>query len=78
MTEENPTYFWNDNFTGEAEGGYFVRSEIKNFIDLLTKNGKTVVGIKYDGTYNLEFIVDQQEIKENDSNTTEGLDSSKN
>jgi hypothetical protein len=64
MTEENPTIFWDDNFKGEAEGGYYIRSEIKNFIDLLTKKGKKVVGIRYDGTYTLEFIVEQEQTKE--------------
>lgn len=53
----NDMIFWLDKFEGEAEGGYFVRNDLKDMIEKLKKNGKIPVGIKYDGSYNLEIIV---------------------
>ena len=57
ITEENPLYLWSDEFTGEAQGGYFVRNNLKEFVKVLEESGKEIVGIKFDGSYNLEILV---------------------
>lgn len=61
FNEKNPGMFWIDNFNGTAVGGYFVRNDLKEFISRLNKSGRNVVGIKFDGTYNLEVIVEANE-----------------
>ena len=53
--------FWKDDFTGKARGGYFVRNSLKEFFDKLEEKGINPVGIKYDGTYNLEIIVEEKD-----------------
>jgi len=53
--------FWKDDFTGEAHGGYYIRSSLKEFFDKLEEKGINPVGIKYDGTYNLEIIVEEKD-----------------
>jgi hypothetical protein len=55
--EENKIEFWKD---GEytAKGGYFIRSEIKTFLNKLVDNGLEPVGIIVDlESFNLEVIV---------------------
>lgn len=64
ITEDNPLVFWDEAFTGEAVGGYFVRNDLKNFISLLEKQNLRPVGIKFNGTFNLEIIVEKP--KENE------------
>lgn len=50
--------FWLQEFTeGKAEGGFFVRNTLKEFIKKLENDGKEVVGIKIDDTFNLEVII---------------------
>ena len=50
--------FWLEEFTeGAATGGFFVRNTLKEFIKKLEDDGKEVVGIKIDDTFNLEVIV---------------------
>ena len=49
--------FWLEDFEGSAQGGYFIRNMLKDFFIKLEENGKTPVGIKYDGSYNLEILV---------------------
>ena len=58
FTEENPGMFWIDDFDGTAVGGYFIRNNLKEFISRLNETGRKVVGIKFDGTFNLEVIVE--------------------
>ena len=58
FTEETPGIFWLDGFNGSAQGGYFLRNKLKEFIDSINNTGKRVVGIKLDGSYNLEVIVE--------------------
>ena len=42
---------------GEAKGGVFIKSDLKDKIDEIEKSGKDrVVGVVYDGTYDLEII----------------------
>ncbi len=65
MTEDKPTIFWNEEYNGKAYGGYFVRNNLKEFFQRLQESGRTPVGIKFDGTYNLEIIcVDPEREKE--------------
>jgi len=58
---ENKKIFWIDNFSGEATGGFFIRNDLKTFIDNLEENGLNPVGISYDGTLNLEIIVERNQ-----------------
>jgi hypothetical protein len=56
--EENKTIeFWKEgDYT--AKGGYFVRSEIKTFLNKLVDNGLEPVGIIVDlESFNIEIIV---------------------
>ena len=53
--------FWLEDFTdGKAVGGIFVRNTLKEFIKRLEDNGKKVVGIKIDDTFNLEVIIEAE------------------
>tara|TARA_R110000851_G_scaffold330546_1_gene503493 strand:- start:205 stop:393 length:189 start_codon:yes stop_codon:yes gene_type:complete len=53
--------FWLEDFTdGKAVGGHFVRNTLKEFIKRLEDNGKKVVGIKVDDTFNLEVIIEAE------------------
>lgn len=57
MEEKKTIEFWKD---GEyaAKGGYFVRSEIKTFLNKLVDSGLEPVGIIVDlESFNLEVIV---------------------
>jgi hypothetical protein len=57
MEEKKTIEFWKD---GEyaAKGGYFVRSEIKTFLNKLIDNGLEPVGLIVDlESFNLEVIV---------------------
>jgi hypothetical protein len=57
--------FWDTKNTEVNEGyqgGYYYRSDIKDFIQRLKDINKKVVGIVFDDTYNIEFItVDMEE-----------------
>lgn len=55
MTEET---FWLDEFEGKATGGYFIRNDLLKFFAKLKENGKRPVGIKFDGTWNLEILIE--------------------
>ena len=55
--EIKPQIFWLEDFEGSAQGGYFIRNMLKDFFIKLEESGKTPVGIKYDGSYNLEILV---------------------
>ena len=54
---------WNDSFKGEAIGGFFVRNELKTFINRLKAEGHIIAGIKIDTkSFNLEVLVDKDTI----------------
>lgn len=55
--EKNTIEFWKDgDYT--ARGGYFIRSEIKTFLNKLIENGLEPVGLIVDlESFNLEVIV---------------------
>lgn len=47
----------------KLERGLFVRSDLKRDIERIEKKtGKRVAGIVYDGSYNLEFLMEDIEI----------------
>lgn len=54
---ENEILFWKDgDYT--AKGGYFVRNNLKDFLQTLKDSGLEPVGIKVDmDSFNLEVIV---------------------
>ena len=57
--------FWDTKNTKENEGyegGYYYRSDIKDFIQRLKDINKEVVGIVFDDTYNIEFITKDLEL----------------
>ena len=56
-TTENEIIFWKDG-DYEAQGGYFVRNDLKTFMNTLIEKGYEPVGIKIDlESFNLEVIV---------------------
>ena len=57
MAEKKTIEFWKDgDYT--AKGGYFIRSEIKTFLNKLIDNGLEPVGLIVDlESFNLEVIV---------------------
>jgi len=42
-------------------GGYYFRSDLKDFVERIQSQGNKVVGIVIDDTYNLELIVQEEE-----------------
>lgn len=64
---EEKKIFWLDGFNGYAEGGYFLRNDLKDFFKKLEERGIRPVGIRYDGSYNLEIIVETEVKKETQS-----------
>lgn len=57
--EEEKQIFWKDGFEGEAQGGYYIRNNIKEFFKVLSDKGLNPVGISFDGSYNLEIIIEK-------------------
>jgi len=54
---ENELFFWKDG-DYDAQGGFFVRSDLKIFINKLIEAGYEPVGIKIDlDSFNLEVLV---------------------
>ena len=53
--------FWLDGWEGRAKGGYYIRNNLKEFFSKLKEKGMKPVGIAYDGSYNLEIIVEGKE-----------------
>ena len=56
MESDRDHQYWLDQFEGEAKGGYFVRNDLVNSVKRLEEQGLKVVGIRFDGTFNLELI----------------------
>ena len=56
MESDRDQQYWLDQFEGEAKGGYFVRNDLVNSVKRLEAEGLKVVGIRFDGTFNLELI----------------------
>ncbi len=58
MEADRDQQFWLDKFEGGAKGGYFVRNDLVKSIKKLESQGLKVVGIRFDGTWNLELITE--------------------
>lgn len=58
MESDRDEQFWLDQFNGNAKGGYFVRNDLVKSIKKLESQGLKVVGIRFDGTWNLELITE--------------------
>jgi len=71
--EDHVRAFININTKGNAKGGLFFRNPLIEHIEKVEKEGvDEVVGVVYDGTYNLELIT--QPIKDLDKlNIVEGV-----
>ena len=49
--------FWIDGFEGKTEGVYPLRNDLVNFMERIELHAdEKVVGIVYDGSYNLEIL----------------------
>ena len=49
--------FWIDGFEGKTEGVYPLRNDLVNFMERIELHAdEEVVGIVYDGSYNLEIL----------------------
>lgn len=61
---EKTIQFWKDGkYT--AQGGYFIRNDLKDFLNRLIEAGKEPVGIIVDlESFNLEVIVKVDEVQE--------------
>ena len=59
-------FFWLDEWDGKAKGGYFIRNKLFQFLERLEKRGMKPVAIVYDGTWNLEIIVEEKRGPEGD------------
>ena len=57
--------FWIDNFQGEVDKAYPFRSDLKESIEKLeSETNEKVVGILYDGTYNVELLTEKKDTNE--------------
>ena len=54
---KKPTIFWDEQFKGTAQGGYFVRNDLFKFFKKLKDDNKKPVGIIVGDDWNLEVIV---------------------
>jgi hypothetical protein len=59
--DRKPQMYWLDEWEGKARGGYYVRSDVVQSIKKLEKTGLKVVGIEFDGTFNLHLITEVPE-----------------
>lgn len=60
MKTETKQIFWLDGFEGKADGGYYLRNGLVKFFETLGKNNLKPVAIVFDGTWNLEILVEQK------------------
>tara|TARA_Y100001937_G_C6934990_1_gene247710 strand:+ start:114 stop:314 length:201 start_codon:yes stop_codon:yes gene_type:complete len=56
MESDRDDQFWIVEYEGAAKGGYFIRNDLFKSIKRLEEQGLKVVGIRFDGTWNLELI----------------------
>lgn len=61
-TEDKPVVFWSGS-NAKGKGGYFIRNNLKEFIERLIEHGENPIGIAYNGSYNLEIIVEDKDTK---------------
>ena len=63
--DENVRAFVDLKAQGPAKGGYFFRSLLKEQIEMIEEGGDVfVVGVVYDGSYNLEILTQTKEERE--------------
>ena len=55
--ENSPVIFWLQDFNGECVGGFKKVNPLMSQFKELIDQGLTPVGIKYDGTVNIDIIV---------------------
>ncbi len=54
--------FWLDGFEGECKGGLMFRAfDLNKFINKVQDGGDKVIGIKFDGSNNVEFITETKQ-----------------
>ena len=56
MNEEQ--IFWLEGWSGKAKVGYCLRNPLREFFERLEAKGMKPVGIIYNGSYNLEILVE--------------------
>lgn len=56
---ETQTFFLDQYDQQSFEGGYYVRNPLVEFFNKLQAQGLRPVGIVYDGSYNLEILVEK-------------------
>ena len=56
--------FWTDGFTGETYSVYPLRNDLKKFIERIPDT-EEVVGIVYDGSFNLEILTAEKPMQVN-------------
>ena len=59
----NSRVFRTEDYKWGAKGGYFFRSDLFKFFNLLEKDGKKPVGIVVDDTWDLEIFVHDDPVK---------------
>ena len=52
--------FWRDGWEGKAKGGCYLRNSLKEFVERLEAKNEKIVGIIFDGTYNLEILLEEK------------------
>lgn len=56
--EQSIRAFVDLNVNGNAKGGTFIKSNLKEHVEMIEETGhNTVVGVVYDGSYNLEILI---------------------
>ena len=60
--DRKPQTYWLNDWEGKAQGGYYVRSDLVKSIQKLEEQGLKVVGIEFDGTWNLQLITEIPEL----------------
>lgn len=59
--------FWIDNFQGEVDKAYPFRCNLKEAIEQVeSETNEKVVGILYDGTYNVELLTEKKDKDEDE------------
>ena len=59
---KEPKIFWMDKFEGRPSSVYPFRCNLKEAIEQVeSKTNERVIGILYDGTYNVELLTEKKE-----------------
>jgi hypothetical protein len=60
--DRKPQTYWLNDWEGKARGGLYVRNDLVNHIKKLEEQGLKVVGVEFDGTWNLQLITEVPEL----------------